>query len=177
MQRQDARHAVSARRCARTRRPIPWLILLLGITASAVEAQQSRQTELRKLGWLAGYWSGWEAETETMECWSAPRGGLMLGWNRTVRAGKGTSFEFLRIAATADGVVYYASPGGREATPFKLVEVSDESALFENPEHDFPQRIRYRLGYRALQVRVEATADGENRHLEWTWSAAEFPGR
>lgn len=132
---------------------------------------------LGELGWLAGCWSGVEVETETMECWSAPRGGLMLGWNRTVRPEARASFEFLRIADTADGVVYFASPSGREATPFRLVEASDRSALFENPEHDFPRRIRYRLGPDGvLQVQAEATVDGAVRRLEWTWRAADFPG-
>jgi len=112
-----------------------------------------------------------------MECWSAPRGGLMLGWNRSVRADGRGAFEFLRIADTADGVVYFASPGGREATPFRLAEAADRSVVFENPEHDFPQRILYRLGTDGvLHARVEATADGALRHLEWSFRAADFPG-
>lgn len=152
------------------------MILLLGAASAA--SQEPRRAEIRELGWLAGCWSGEESGTETMECWTAPRAGLMLGWNRTVRGEARSSFEFLRIAATADGVVYFASPGGREATPFRLVEVSEGSALFENPEHDFPQRIRYELAADgALRVRVEATVDGASRHLEWTWRATDFPGR
>jgi hypothetical protein len=67
----------------------------------------------------------------------------MLGLSRTIRSGKTTSFEFLRIATGAT-TSYIAQPRGRPPTTFRLTASGADWARFENPAHDFPQRIEYR---------------------------------
>ena len=54
-----------------------------------------------------------------------------------------TEFEFLRIERAAGNVDYVAQRSGRPPTRFRLTESSATNADFANPEHDFPQRIRY----------------------------------
>jgi len=49
------------------------------------------------------------------------------------------------------------------------------SVVFENPEHDFPQRILYRLDGGMLHARIEGVVDGEPLSSEWTWSRALLP--
>jgi hypothetical protein len=90
----------------------------------------------------------------------------MLGLHRDARDAK-ASFEFIRIAVTSDGIVYFAQPGGRPPTPFKLNEVSATRAVFANPQHDFPKRIIYWLQEGQLCARVEG--DGESAE-QWCWS-------
>lgn len=114
------------------------------------------------LRWMAGHWSSGEVE----EIWLAPKGNLMLGMSRTVRANGKTAFEFIRIAKTADGIAYIAQPGGRPPTSFKLVESRPGRVVFANPEHDFPKRIVYELRDGKLCARVDDGKDGD----EWCWS-------
>ena len=118
------------------------------------------------LAWMAGSWrseDGGGAVSE--EIWSAPGGGIMLGMHRDVTA-KRTSYEFIRIAETAEGIVYFASPSGRPATPFRLTELADQRAVFANPQHDFPKRIIYWRDDARLCARVEGDGiEGE----EWCW--------
>lgn len=154
-----------------------WTICLLAALGTATaQSPPDAETTVEQLSWLAGCWSAAEAQGETLECWTAPAENLMLGLNRTLRHGRGASFEFLRIAVNGDHVVYFASPGGGPATAFRLVNVSASEVTFENPEHDFPQRIRYTLVHpEELRVRIEATVDGTARQMEWTWYATEFP--
>ena len=96
----------------------------------------------------------------------APRGGLMLGLNRAVPKRRGrTQFEYLRIEERRDGVYYVASPGGRGATPFKLIESEAGRAVFANPENDFPTHITYRLLDGGV---LEASAtDGDGNGPSW----------
>jgi hypothetical protein len=64
--------------------------------------------------------------------------------SRTVRKGKTTAFEFLRLEQSADGGVdYVAQPGGRPPVRFRCTSLSDRKAVFENPQHDFPTKITY----------------------------------
>jgi hypothetical protein len=84
------------------------------------------------LAWMAGHWGATIDGVEMEEVWLAPNGGVMLGMHRDVKKTK-TFFEFLRIAATAEGIAYLAQPGGRPATPFLLTTVSPTRAVFANP--------------------------------------------
>lgn len=124
---------------------------------------------VESLAWLAGSWGSASGATETEEHWTAPKAGSLLGMNRTTRGGKTVMFEFLRIEARPDGVYYLASPGGRPPTPFKLKEAVKEKVVFENPEHDFPQRILYWKSGSSLCARIEGTQKGKPAGQEWCW--------
>lgn len=126
--------------------------------------------QLDDLSWLVGSWLERKPGVETEEHWIAPKGDLMLGVNRTVRESGKTSFEFLRIARTPTGISYFANPGGRPATEFRLVEAAAKKVVFENREHDFPQRIIYwRDDDGSLHARIEGTIGGLPRSQEWKW--------
>jgi hypothetical protein len=95
--------------------------------------------------WLAGCWEMRQGDRTTIEQWMAPAGALMVGMSRTVRAGKAVEFEFLRISQEADGIYYIALPSGQKETRFKLIDGDGRTLVFQNPDHDFPQTIRYEL--------------------------------
>jgi hypothetical protein len=94
------------------------------------------------LGWLEGCWALGDAETE--EHWIDAGHGLLFGHSVTIRDGSLVTFEDLRIEPGATGPVYVAAPGGRSPVQFQYVESGASAIVFENPDHDFPQRIAYR---------------------------------
>ncbi|MBX3561371.1 MAG: hypothetical protein KF780_06115 [Sphingomonas sp.] len=118
------------------------------------------------LGWMAGHWTREADGRWTEESWTAPRGGMMLGVSRSGRAEAVREFEFIRLQAGADGVpVYWASPGGRPPVAFRLASHGPNEAVFENPAHDFPQRIRYRREGETMTATISAI-DGSNA-MSW----------
>ena len=131
-------------------------------------ADEKEQPSLADLKWLSGYWGSEHDGVEIEEYWMRPKGGLMLGVHREVRAGRAIGFEYLRIEQRPDAISYLASPQGRAATAFELRELSETEAIFENLKHDFPQRIVYELTDEdVLDVRIE-NESGSNR-MQWTW--------
>ncbi len=87
-----------------------------------------------------------------------------------MRGDRTVSWEFMRIEARESGLVYLASPGGRApATPFDLVELGDRRAVFENLEHDFPNRIIYSVVGDTLRARIEGHGDDAPGPMEWAW--------
>ena len=96
-----------------------------------------------ELSWLAGAWVSEKGNSSTEERWSPAKGGSLLGISRTVKREKTVGFEYLRIVERDGGLVYVAQPGGRPPTEFTLVKLENQKAIFENPRHDFPQRIIY----------------------------------
>lgn len=68
-------------------------------------------------------------------------------------------------------LAYIAQPSGRPPTPFRLLRIGEHEAVFENPEHDFPQRITYsRPEASRLLVGIEGPGKGERRKIEFAFS-------
>lgn len=142
-----------------------------GVAGAAVSS--GSQSSIEGMVWLAGHWIGSTGGVDTEEHWTDPAGGALIGMHKDVKNGKMISFEFLRIIARTDGIYYMASPIGREATPFKLVEQSAGRLVFENPAHDFPNRILYWSDEPGvLHARVEGKEEGVAKSLEWRWERA-----
>lgn len=131
----------------------------VGAAAGGVEA----------LGWLAGCWASEGGEAGSGEQWTTPAGGTMLGVSRTVRAGRTVATEFVEIRETDGGeLLYIATPSGQQRAVFKAIRSTASEVVFENPEHDFPQRILYRLGTDdRLLGRIEGELDGRARAVDF----------
>lgn len=111
--------------------------------------------------WLAGCWVQRTDEFVYEEQWMAPAGGVMPGTSRTLAQGKLAGTEFLRIEINEDGLLQYvALPSGQALTTFTLTEAAERRLVFENLQHDFPQRIVYALENDILAVRVEGGGQG-----------------
>ena len=126
------------------------------------------RADLPDIGWMTGCWAAVGQDPGSVEQWSSPAGGTMFGFNRVIREGKTVAFEYLRIVDEGDEVVLIASPSGQNTARFKLVGIADRSVTFENPEHDFPQRIIYRLANDGNLIgRIEGTIDGAPRAVDF----------
>jgi uncharacterized protein DUF6265 len=144
-----------------------WAAAALALGGGAGAAPAGR-TEVAALAWLSGSWAT-EGEGSggrwTEERWTPPRGGMMLGTGLS-GGDKADNFEFMRIAADAEGVIsFWGSPNGQKPVPFRLVSASAGEAVFENPEHDFPTRIAYRRSGNVLT----ATVSGPGGSGEQSW--------
>ena len=152
-------------------------LVLAGVTGcGAVRPATFNETNdeapaLNALAFLVGDWRSCEGDAIAQEVWLESAGGSMLGLNRTVRGSQTVAFEFLRIEAREDGITYLAAPGGRHPpTPFQLVRLEGELVIFENPGHDFPQRVIYERRRDELHARIEGEIDGEPQSATWSWT-------
>lgn len=139
------------------------------LLATSALAHHDATGGVEQLAWLAGSWCGASETATAEEHWLAPHGGVLLGVHRDVRQGRPAFFEFLRIAEEDGEIFYHASPDGREATAFRLVEIAGRRAVFANPEHDYPQRIIYESSGDELTATIEGEVDGETRSSAWRW--------
>lgn len=158
------------------------VVVLLVLTAPALAAAEEPPTaasaDLSELAWMAGHWLAEPEGNRLEEVWLDPAGGTMVGVSRSVVDGATVAFEYLRIELQDGGLVYLASPGGRQPpTVFRLVEHGRLRATFANPQHDFPQRIVYWRDGEVLRARVEGTVDGQTRTSEWRWTLHEGGAR
>lgn len=130
------------------------LILVSGC-ASHSTSHSMPQQKFEKLSWLTGCWVNEDGSGR--EVWSESFDGLLFGYSVTMKDGEVSFFEELRIEREQSKHVYIASPRATGTTEFVLTEGDLTSAIFENPAHDFPQRLHYQRNDDKLTVDVSST--------------------
>jgi Domain of unknown function (DUF6265) len=141
---------------------------MLAATFVGVADAQSSSESVDRLAWLSGCWAQTRPDGLTEEHWMKPSGGTMLGMSRTVRGGRTTEFEFLQIKEVDGKLAYVARPSGQAEATFPLKSMTDVETVFENPTHDFPQRIIYRKSaHGSVTARIEGTINGKARGIDF----------
>jgi hypothetical protein len=143
---------------------------LVLLTLLAGSPAWSQTPVVDQLAWMAGCWRLESPSRVVDEMWMAPAGGVMLGTGRTVVKGRAVEHEFMQIREDGGRIAFIARPSGQAEASFALVRSSEREVVFENPAHDFPQRVIYRRDDAGLTGRIEGTQSGKPR-------SAEFPMR
>jgi hypothetical protein len=99
----------------------------------------------------------------------AARGQSMLGVGRTVRDGTLRDYEFVLLTEQEGRLAYEAHPRGQPANTFRSIEVSDSSVVFEDPAHDYPQRVGYRRQGDSLFAWIDGQDAGTQRRVEFPY--------
>ena len=147
--------------------------VVLTVLACATEVAWAQSATIDRVKWLQGCWQTTRGEATIEEQWMAPRGGTMLGMGRTVRGGKIAEYELVLIKEQGAALAYEAHPSGQPSATFLSTTASDTSVVFENPKHDFPQRVGYqRDGSEGLQAWIDGEVNGKARRVDFAYRRA-----
>jgi hypothetical protein len=123
-----------------------------------------------QMAWLRGCWIHVKPNGVVEELWTGPGGGVMLGLGRTARDGQLREYEFVRIVEADGSLAYVAEPSGQARATFPLKSLTADEAVFEDPAHDFPQRVIYRrLGPDAMTGRIEGQIGGQAKAVDFPY--------
>jgi hypothetical protein len=118
-----------------------------------------------QVSWMSGHWLRQDGPAWSEESW-LNRGHFAVGVGASGRGELTTSYEFMRIADDSDGkLTFWGAPEGRPPVAFKMVSISANQVVFENPKHDYPTRISYRREGKMLI----ATISGPGGSNAQTW--------
>lgn len=159
--------------------PVTLLLLAAMGFFATVHATESRAPRItpESFGWLTGTWRMERSGRVVTETWSEAAGGTMLATSRTIANRKTVEYEFVVLREDPAGEVFYvAKPSGQSEAAFKLVHVAPGALVFENPQHDFPQRIRYTLNADGtLVAAIEGEKNGKSRRVEFVYRRVTAP--
>lgn len=144
-------------------------LLFLAALLCAMPLSPARAQEMPD--WMEGAWLSCADGEETAEIWRGAGSGLMVGVNH-MRSGDAAMFEFLRIAWGAQGMTFYSSVQGAPPVAFPLVNQTEQRVVFENPGHDFPQRVIYARDGADLTARIEGRNNGRDAFVDWRFHPA-----
>jgi hypothetical protein len=153
-------------------------LLLPGNALAADEAKRGKPAPppaIAKLAWLAGTWRMEKNGRVIDEQWMAPAAGVMLGMSRTIAKGRVSEHEFMQIREGPGGELFFvAQPSGQKEAAFQIKSLADSEVVFENPQHDFPQKIAYtRKADGSLLAVIEGVApDGQTKRVEFSYQRA-----
>lgn len=110
-------------------------------------SSEKKGSKLDSIPWLSGVWENKDSLFITTETWERTNDTAFTGKSVTV-AGNDTVFsESIRLIQMANTLFYLPTVKdqnqGKEVS-FTLTSFSPDVLIFENPTHDFPQKISYR---------------------------------
>jgi hypothetical protein len=149
-------------------------VVVFAVGARTTSAQQP--IGIARVGWMQGCWATSSPQRTIDEQWMSPRGGSMIGMSRTVRDGRLVEHELMILSERSDQLAYEAHPSGQTPATFLSTRIEPSLVVFENPTHDFPQRIGYeRKGPDAVTAWVEGPQNGRTRRIEFAYQRAQCP--
>ena len=143
--------------------------LLTALAANATAA-------IEQVAWMQGCWQMDAGPRVVEEQWMAPRGGVMLGMGRTVRDGKLVEYESVMLREQDGKLAYEAHPSGQPSAVFMSSTIEESTVIFENPAHDFPQRVGYKRDGDSLLAWIDGAVNGKSRRVEFPYHRAACAG-
>lgn len=127
--------------------------------------------ELNKADWLIGAWENQTNEGYSIEIWSKENDSVFVGVSYFIIDSDTVFSESIRIEQNGDDLYYIPSVNGQndgESVSFKMTNSNENELVFENLEHDFPQKITYsKKGKNALMAVISGLVNGQEMVREF----------
>jgi hypothetical protein len=145
-------------------------LLVLVTLASPLSAQGRTLVDLH---WLAGCWERARPTSRMVELWTPAVNNVMTGTSYSVTDTSQRELEQLRLFARGDTLIYEAHPSSQMMNEFKSTKITAQEIVFEDPEHDFPQKITYRRsGADSLYAVTEGDRAGRAQPITFAFKRA-----
>ena len=105
--------------------------------------------ELQKAKWLLGEWEKPDSLGILKESWTSKDDSTFVGQSYYIQNKKDTLHdEQIELVQDGGHLIYKATVIGENndaPIPFQMTKDEDSLLIFENPKHDYPQKIQYKL--------------------------------
>lgn len=151
------------------------LLLISGFGFNSVAQNKS----FKKLAFVIGQWEMKTSKGRIIEIWTKnPDNNLSGGSYRINAKGDSLLTETLVIKNIGKDTFYCSSVTGQNAggeVCFKLISKDNNTYVFENKEHDFPQRIIYQnQGKNNLLAWIEGELNGKTKISTFRYNRIEL---
>jgi len=132
-------------------------------------AQAQSPSHIEDLGWLVGSWKRTNnkvGQTATERWIIDPEIGLR-GYGVTMKGTDTLFIEKMRIVPGDNNALFFVADVIENPKPvyFRITAVQQNEFTCENPEHDFPKRIKYKRKTKQLDVAIS----GNGKVVDYTF--------
>lgn len=124
------------------------LILLLLAIVSCKDKEATEKDQIKSANWLLGSWTSKINGGILLENWKQLNDSTFHGQSFFIKGNDTLHFESIVLQQKGEDLFYNANVKGQnenKAVPFKLTSKTEKQLVFENPKHDYPQKITYNL--------------------------------
>lgn len=126
-----------------------------------------------KLYFLEGEWVMPYKEGELVEKWNKKSDKILDGETFYFKENQKLSLENITLRLKDARIFYTANVKDNnesEPVPFTLIEIDKNKFIFQNKEHDFPQRIIYEIkSYNEFTATVEGETDNGEKKIVYNF--------
>lgn len=138
--------------------------LFLGLLSCKNEALDQK---LNPAKWILGRWEQQTDKGLLSETWEQKNDSLFVGRCYFINESDTLHNETILLEQRGDSITYSAlilGENNNKAVPFTLTTADTNSLVFENPTHDYPQKIAYqKQGKNGLVVTISGKFQGKNK--------------
>lgn len=142
-----------------------FFIVLILTVVSCNNTTEKKFDKLNELSWLEGNWENTLGEGLIVENWSKLNDSVFTAKSYFIRGKDTLHFENIELKLTDEDLFYIATVEGQnnnEPVKFKLNPNTESSFMFENPTHDYPQKIEYKkISDTILSATVSGIQEGK----------------
>lgn len=149
---------------------------LLCVFTCGVMAQQPVYTanEFKPLHGLTGLWKMDGKRGAIYEEWQVSGDNQLTGRSYKINNNDTMVLENVVISLQGNAIFYtpvVRDQNNQQPVPFKLISYNNNKYIFENKEHDYPQRVIYELASaNDLRARIEGSKGGKEMSSDFNYS-------
>ncbi len=130
-----------------------------------------RKDNIQSLKWMLGKWESKTAEGVLYEEWQKGDDSTYLGHAFAISFEGDTTFSEKALITQRQGTITYSVTVNNEETTDFIMVSNEKVVVFENEEHDYPQRIIYeKSNADSLYAKIEGKVDGELTSEEFKYA-------
>jgi hypothetical protein len=124
------------------------LILLLLAIISCKNSETNEKEKIKATNWLLGKWENKVDEGILSESWKKLNDSTFQAESFFIKDKDTLHFETITLQQKGEELFYTATVKGQnndKPVSFNMTSETDKKLVFENPKHDYPQKITYTL--------------------------------
>ncbi len=138
--------------------------------AAQTTAVTPAKASINDASWLVGTWGDEQNGERIHEEWKYADG-ILIGKSVTISEGNPPFSETMRIEPREGGLVFIVSVRGEAPVTFTATRVAPGEVIFENPAHDYPQRILYQqVTADSIYARIDGSSDDDTMMAEFFYA-------
>lgn len=147
------------------------IVILWGTLLWFSTGAWSQTQEINKAAWLLGTWELKTKESTFYETWAKESDSVFKGKSYTLEGKDTVVLEVIQLVQESEGLFYIpAVKDQNEGMPvyFKASALTAKEMVFDNPKHDFPQKISYRqISSDSMIAVISGKINGQNQSREF----------
>ena len=141
------------------------LILLLLAIVSCKDLDSIEKEKIKAADWLLGNWESKSNEGNLTEIWKKVNDSTFQAHSYFTKEKDTLHFESIILQQKGKQLTYSTKVKGQnndKPMAFKLTIATEKQMVFENPKHDYPQKISYtRITSDSLMAKISGIQQGK----------------